>query len=565
MTLSVIVCLMLSSAVWVHAQPQYAVTDLGEFVPEDVNDHHQVIGRVGGRPAIWKDGAIMVMQDLGAGGHPRRWSESIPGISVGSITYPSTGYEGAAQWDASGALTILAQNASHGSVAFGQNGAGVTAGVHGRPDAIYGAPVQSAARWDDPSSLTVLDTRDGQWSYSAGIDREGNVWGGDEQNQTVIWDTHGNKLVIPGNPGRWTSFVSVSEPGVGTGLSTNSPRPGVFVSTPVQATLEQGFSVLPQLDGGSCAPVDVNRAGTILGNCWMADTATYLPVRWQKGTISVLPLEVPEGIRNFTVVGLSDAGLLVGRGSVTVQGPYGPESRTRGYLLTPIARVAQCGGSVPCQCGDTVVADYTFTHNLACTLHGFEAALLIGHGVMVNGAGFGLFGTGDGIGILFDEVQGSQVIGLHVTNFATGVRLRAAASGNVYRDAWVWNHAQQGIHLEQSAHSNWIWGVYSLLNGASGMTLEDVSENILAYNMAWSNPISLHMVRADQNTVWFNGWYGDRGHAVVLDESHGNSFYRNDVVCSGGGAVILHNSLDNTAHENTVQCPVSTDQAMATR
>jgi hypothetical protein len=238
------------------------------------------------------------------------------------------------------------------------------------------------------------------------------------------------------------------------------------------------------------------------------------------------------------------------------------------YLIvkqSPQPRLAQCGGNVPCECGDTVVADYTFTHNLACTLHGFEAALPIGNGVMVNGQGFGIFGTGDGIGILFDGVQGSQVSGLHVTNFATGVRLRAAASGNVYRDAWVWNHAQQGIHLEQSAHRNWIWSVYSLLNGASGMRLEDVSENILAYNIAWSNPISLHMIRADQNTVWFNGWYGDRGHAVVLDESHGNSFYRNDIVCSGGGAVILHQSFDNTAHENTVQCPVFTDQAMATR
>ena len=39
-------------------------------------------------------------------------------------------------------------------------------------------------------------------------------------------------------------------------------------------------------------------------------------------------------------------------------------------------RLAQCGGDVPCECGDTVVADYTFTHHLACTLHGFEAALL---------------------------------------------------------------------------------------------------------------------------------------------------------------------------------------------
>jgi len=197
---SLVMCVC--GAVYGYAQPRYTVTALGEFVTADVNDDHQVIGRVGGRPAMWKDGAIMLMQDLGTyGGVPLRWSEASPAVSVGYISYPSTGYQGAAQWDASGALRVLAQNSSHGSVAYAQNAAGVAAGVHGRLDAIYGAPVQSAARWDNPRLLTILDMRDGQWSSGEGIDGEGNVWGIDEQNQTVIWDKRGRKRVIPGQPG----------------------------------------------------------------------------------------------------------------------------------------------------------------------------------------------------------------------------------------------------------------------------------------------------------------------------------------------------------------------------
>jgi hypothetical protein len=335
--LLVVMWVISCSAVELCAATQYATTALGELVPADVNDAAHVLGQFHGRPAVWKDGAIMFMQDLGTNrGQPRRWSEVGNGASVGSIFYPSTGYQGAAQWDAAGVLTVLAQNPAHGSIAVAQNAAGVTVGVHGRFDTAYGGPVQSAARWDTPQSLTILDTRDGQWSNGVGIDAQGNVWGYDGQNQTVYWDRQGTKHLIPGQPGQWTDFLSVSESGVAIGIATNRLSADQWESFPVQATLAQGFSVLPQLDGGQCTPLDINRAGVIAGNCYMAATNATVPVLWEHGAITILALDIPSDVEGFHLTGLSDAGLLVGSGSTRVPNPNGPPGFvTRSFLFSP--------------------------------------------------------------------------------------------------------------------------------------------------------------------------------------------------------------------------------------
>jgi Periplasmic copper-binding protein (NosD) len=102
-------------------------------------------------------------------------------------------------------------------------------------------------------------------------------------------------------------------------------------------------------------------------------------------------------------------------------------------------------------------------------------------------------------------------------------------------------------------------------NGAGGITLSDASSNTIGQSTVWSNPVSLHMTRADSNIVYVNGLFGDAGHAAVLDDSHGNSFYWNTLICRNGSAVILRNSDDNSAIGNVIHCPVRRDEAMALR
>ena len=203
----------------------------------------------------------------------------------------------------------------------------------------------------------------------------------------------------------------------------------------------------------------------------------------------------------------------------------------RGFLLTPLVNIgSECGGRVPCRCGDRVAADYTFTAHLGPCTQG----LTVASGVKVTGQGFGLFGIGEGIGLLFDG-SWSHVIGLHVTGFGDGVIMRNGGQGNLYQSAWVWNHRRHGVWLDQAGPGTWVWEVYSLLNGLSGIKLDGTQGTNIAYSFAWSNPVSLWLDHADRNTVWLGGWYGDRGPAAALVDSHQNALFGNSIYCAGGG------------------------------
>jgi hypothetical protein len=330
----IILYFLVYTAIQVCAQSQYTVRDLGEFAPSDVNEAGEVIGRVGGKPAKYKDGVVTLMQDLGYGGKPQRWSDATPGVSVGYVGH-ATGALVAAQWDASGALTLLyTRDQLHGSLANGQNAAGVTSGFGGRFDSIYGGPVSSAFRWDDPQHLTILDTVDGSWSESIGIDGEGNVWGLDKDYHSVVWDKHGVKSVLQGNPGRWPNLIAVNRAGVAVGFATSLTSYEVY---PVQATIAKGFSFLPILSAGAqCQPIDVNNPGASIGSCYMPDGST-VPVQWEGGSVRRLPIAIPSGVRNLTLTGMNDQGMVTALGFIQETGPDGfPISRTRGFLFSPV-------------------------------------------------------------------------------------------------------------------------------------------------------------------------------------------------------------------------------------
>jgi len=313
---------------------QYVITDLGEFIPTDVNRDGQVIGTSAGRPARYADGVIVPMQDLGAGGKPLHWSQDDPRVSVGYVSLRS-GVPVAAQWDASGALTLLyTRDQAFSSLANAQNSRGATGGSAGRFDHTINTSVSSAARWDAPTTVAVLDTVDGSWSQAVGIDAKSRVWGTDGAHP-VVWDVHGTKTILKGQEQwRWISLAAVNAYGraVGGGWQLTTD---VFV--PLQVTLSQGFTALPSLPGVQCHPVAINRAGVSIGNCYTPATGTHVPVQWAHGAMTPLPITVPAGVQSFVVTGMNDHGVLVGQGFVVSS----QSSHTEGFLLVPQATVAQ--------------------------------------------------------------------------------------------------------------------------------------------------------------------------------------------------------------------------------
>jgi Periplasmic copper-binding protein (NosD) len=538
------VSLVVTSAVWLCTQTeaqQYTLTDLGAFGPTAIAGSY-VVGAENDLPVRLNldTGEKVTLQDpWGRGGIA---SAVLPsGVAVGSVITPQ-GHSIATFWDVTGQAFLLP-----GGLPSHANGINEQWVIAGNSACAAG---EQATRWRPwATEAECLGTTR---SYSGGVDSQGRVWA--EEWNFANPDGHPMDLLVWDEAGRMTNLGT---PPTGYRAPVMDVHPdGIAVGWDHwMATLGTGFTMLAMPSNASdCLVSGVNRARQAVGPCrGRAGTSAYL---WTTPTTvwRLQDLILPNtGLALENASDISDAGEIVGR-----------THDDRGVLLTPIpAQMATCGGSVPCQCGDTVVRDYTFTAHLGpCEVQGTDAALIIASGVKVNGNSFWLYGTGDGTGVLFDGTQGAQLGGLHVTNFANGVKMRGGASGNFYHSGWSWNHRQHGVWLEQAGSGNYVWGVYSLLNG-EGITLEQTQGNTIAYSTAWSNPVSLHLRRADRNLVWASNFYGDQGHAASIQDSHGNSFYLNTFVCGGSGAILLQDSDDNTAEQNVIQCPVRSGQAVA--
>lgn len=83
--LSLVVCVMLTTAVQVYAQ-QYTVTDLGALQPVAVIDGPIVYGNLAGEPVVWQNGQVRVLQHYGHGGQVN--GANARGDSVGYVWYP---------------------------------------------------------------------------------------------------------------------------------------------------------------------------------------------------------------------------------------------------------------------------------------------------------------------------------------------------------------------------------------------------------------------------------------------------------------------------------------------
>ncbi len=169
-----------------------------------------------------------------------------------------------------------------------------------------------------------------------------------------------------------------------------------------------------------------------------------------------------------------------------------PWSRVRGKEILSIllffliasaipVEARDCGGSTACGCGDKVVRDHILTRSLGpCP----GAGLRIVAGVILDGNGQSIRGTGNKAGILFEETAtGAVVRNLEVSGFKRGIRFsgvhgarlenvqshhngdRAAAVGygvdlahgasaNVLVGLRVYENADEGIHFGTNANRN---------------------------------------------------------------------------------------------------------------
>lgn len=559
-----LLCIILTS-VMSHAQPQYTFTDLGPFQPNGIAGPW-VVGQENGQPTRLN---LDTMQKItlghqGLGGIA--WAVIASGEAVGDITIQSVAgpVSSAAWWDIDGQVHLLDGPLPSAARGFADTGTVVGASL-GCPGG--GKPM----RWRNGGTDACLatPTLGGNRTTGGGVavDRADRVWGTINQAELQfawVWLVDGTSQGAPLPEGYLGSRThAVSPDGMGVGESGHD-----CAQCPSRAwigTLDGGGSWLPNPAGQPrpwtwCSANAINAQHQSVGVCSSPNPPfPHAVVLWPDTTTAV-DLTVLTGLPLGSATGINDDGEIVGRLS----------NGGHGYLLTPVpANVASapCGGSVVCQCGDTVTRDYVFTANLRCDLHGAEAALIIGDHVSVSGNNFYLIGTGDGIGVLFDRTQGSRIGALHVAGFDTGVLMRGS-HGSVFHSAWVWDHRHDGVRLEAGAQDNWIWGVYSLLNGlrsgnhGSGIHLQDAAGNIVIYSIAWANPTAFDLERSNGNWSWQNAWYGGQ-HPMTMVDSHYNGLYQSVFI---EGTITLQQSDDNSWFDgNDIRVPLLHDQAVASR
>src|SRR5215470_9288392 len=240
------------------------------------------------------------------------------------------------------------------------------------------------------------------------------------------------------------------------------------------------------------------------------------------------------------------------------------------------AVAADCGGGVPCQCGDTVKGAAVLEAPVG-TCPG--VGLVVTSGAVLDCAGYTLTGSnlpGAWYGIHVDGASGAVVQNCRVTSFRRGIRLRGgggnalvgnevfgnrygidlaeATSGNRIVLNAVHDNRDEGIHVGTGVTDAQISGNRLIHNkyenlyllGASGCT---VSGNLLS---AAVRGAPLYLKHSSRNTFTDNEVRA--GMVLVRGASEGNRFERTRVISNG---FLFQAYLDSTLgwtypHDNAV-------------
>jgi hypothetical protein len=325
-------CLVLYTAVQIHAQPQYTVTDLGAIWVSDVNNSGTVVGSTlsgGQAPVIWVNGLLVLL--VAPSGWGRIDAINNEGEMVGYVG-DEFGRQHAAYWAPNGTL-ILLPGISTASAATMINGVHQMAGYGDQTDGTI-----RAKRWyADGTTDEALPTLGGLHSWGSAIDGQGRVWGNAQalngNSHVVRWDVDGT-IVDYGSLGGWTVLYRVNASGVGVGNGTT----GQGQSLPFRTTAT-GLAVLPVLPspffGGSVSAI--NNAMLSVGSCWApgptdywSDDVEHATLWHEDGTATDLNslIQPTSGWILNIAKGISENGLIVGTGQL--------HGQTRAFLLTPV-------------------------------------------------------------------------------------------------------------------------------------------------------------------------------------------------------------------------------------
>jgi parallel beta-helix repeat protein len=237
---------------------------------------------------------------------------------------------------------------------------------------------------------------------------------------------------------------------------------------------------------------------------------------------------------------------------------------------------AECGGTVPCACGDVIRGQYRMSGDLGpCPGNGLT---LVGNAVLdcrahvIRGPGQpldrGEFTTG--VGIVLKRTDGAVVRNCGVTGFLKGIELREAhrstveqatvfdngdqrkrvgygihlnrSVGNTVRHSTVRKSADEGIHVGTDSNDNTLVSNTFQDNGRENIYLLNVrGAKILLNGLSGRVSAAMYMKHTSLSQVEGNH-FGDRP-VVIRGNASGNVFVDNDF----DGGIVMRSFTDGTA------------------
>ena len=209
------------------------------------------------------------------------------------------------------------------------------------------------------------------------------------------------------------------------------------------------------------------------------------------------------------------------------------------------ARAADCGGSVPCACGDTVIENTTLTANLTCDGAFTGFALTIGAAdITLNGGGYSLNGNNDLMAAAINIPSRDNIV---ITNFggiSRGINgIKVATSSNV---------TISQIKFKEIYTTN-----TSSLNDYVAINFTNVSSSTIN-NIDVEGPTEygIYLKNSNNNLVTNSHIKTAKGAAIFLDNADSNEINNNTLENNGGlpqasgGIHIGYSSAYNTIEEN---------------
>ncbi|MEM4689460.1 MAG: S8 family serine peptidase [Archaeoglobaceae archaeon] len=169
--------------------------------------------------------------------------------------------------------------------------------------------------------------------------------------------------------------------------------------------------------------------------------------------------------------------------------------------------------------------------------------------VVLDGQGFSIAGTYEGIGILV-QANNVTVTNVSVSGYWAGIRLEDSSNSiianNTISNNWV------GICLLWASSDNIIENNTILNNYWAGIGLEESSNNVIENNTISNNGAGIYLWASSDNIIANNTISNNDEAGVYLWPFSTNNTVENNIILNNGAGIFLSESSNNTIADNII-------------